>query len=261
MAAWPHFNPENPKPIEHCQRAEPAQQADVERAEPDPHVQLVEQLARQRPWRHRLIRAWSRPSPRIVFSRAERRAELADTADGSAPLAGKDHWHNAYGFYLCDAFAPSLGDVSGGIHSHADGLIHIEPLTRQESGKDATLARFLDAADVEADDDSLQLPGGKEYVEGKTKCGDKDGVMQLKVNDEPPVTTGVTTRKMDEGDVVTIAFAPKGSEIPKPPSEAALRDQLAGDGTQMPGQVPDPLPTSTSAAPDQETTTSTTASP
>ena len=192
----------------------------------------------------------------IVFSRAERRAELAASADGSAPLAGKDHWHNAYGFYLCDSFAPNLGDVSGGIHSHADGLIHIEPLTRRESGKNATLARFLEAADVEIDDDSLQLPGGKEYEEGKTKCGGKDGVMQMKVNDEPPVTTGLTSRKMEEGDVVTIAFAPEGSEIPKPPSEAALRDQLAGGGTQMPDQAPPSIPTTTPAASEPETTTS-----
>ena len=192
----------------------------------------------------------------IVFSRAERRAELVASADGSAPLAGKDHWHNAYGFYLCDKYAPNLGDISGGIHSHADGLIHIEPLTRRESGKNATLARFLDAADVEIDDDSLQLPGGKEYEEGKTKCGDKDGVMQLKVNDEPPVKTGLTLRKMEEGDVVTIAFAPEGSELPKPPSEAALRDQLAGGGTQMPGQAPPSVPTTTPAASEPETTTS-----
>ena len=198
----------------------------------------------------------------IVFSRAERRAELAASADGTAPLAGKDHWHNAYGFYLCDSYAPNLGDISGGIHSHADGLIHIEPLTRRESGKNATLARFLDAADVDVDDDSLQLPGGKEFEEGKTKCGgDKEGVMQLKVNGEPPVTTGLTSRKMEEGDIVTIAFAPEGAEIPKPPSEAALRDQLAGGGTQMPGEVPSSVPASAPAAPDQETTTSTAAAP
>jgi len=199
----------------------------------------------------------------IVLSRAERRQEFAATADGTAPLPGKDHWHNAYGFYLCDSFAPSLGDISGGIHSHADGLIHIEPLTRREAGRNATLARFLEAADVEIDDDSLQLPGGEEYEEGRTKCaGERDGVLQLKVNDEPPVTTGLTSRKMEEGDVVTIAFAPKGSEIPKPPSEGALREQLAGGGTQVPGEVPASAPTTlTSVAPDQETTPSTAASP
>ena len=197
----------------------------------------------------------------IVFSRAERRQELAASADGSAPLAGKDHWHNAYGFYLCDKYAPNLGDISGGIHSHSDGLIHIEPLTRREAGKNATLARFLDAADVEIDDDSLQLPGGKEYQEGETECGGKDGVMQLKVNDEPPVTTSLTSRKMEEGDIVTIAFAPKGSEIPKPPTEAALRDQLAGGGTQMPGQAPPPIPTPTAVSAEPETTPSSTAAP
>lgn len=198
----------------------------------------------------------------IVVSRAELRQELAASADGTGPVAGKDHWHNAYGFYLCDAFAPNLGNVTGGIHSHADGLVHIEPLTRRESGKNATFARFLEAADVEVDDDSMQLPGGKEYVEGETKCGGKDGVVQLRVNDEPPVTTGVTSRKMEEGDAVTIAFAPEGAEIPKPPSEAALREQLGGGGTQMPGQTPpEAPPTTTPAGAEPETTTSAPAAP
>lgn len=197
----------------------------------------------------------------IVASRAERRRELVASADGTAPLAGKDHWHNAYGFYLCDTYAPNLGDVSGGIHSHADGLIHIEPLTRRESGRNATLARFLDAADVKVDEDSLQLPGGKEYKEGKTECDGKPGVVQLKVNDEPSVRTGLTTRKMEEGDVVTIAFTPQGSEIPKPPSEAALRDQLAGGGTRMPDGAPPSAPTTTAVASEQESETPSTSSP
>ena len=196
----------------------------------------------------------------VVLSRAERRQELVASADGVGPIAGEDHWHNAYGFYLCDSFAPNLGDVSGGIHSHADGLIHIEPLTRRESGRNATLARFFAAAEVEVDDDSLQLPGGEEYTEGETKCGGKGGVVQLKVNDEQPVKTGVTSRKMEEGDVVTIAFAPEGSEIPKPPSEAALREQLSGAGTDAPDQVPPTIPTTT-AATGPETTPSSTAAP
>jgi len=196
----------------------------------------------------------------VVFSRAERRQELAASADGVGPIAGKDHWHNAYGFYLCDSFAPNLGNVSGGIHSHADGLVHIEPLTRRESGKNATLARFFEAAGVEVDEDSVQLPGGEEYTEGETKCGGEDGVVQLKVNDEPPVATGLTSRKMEEGDVVTIAFTPEGSEIPKPPSEAALREQLSG-GTEVPDQAPPSVPPTTAAPSEEETTTSSTAVP
>lgn len=194
----------------------------------------------------------------VVVSRTERRQEYAASADGAGPFAGKDHWHNAYGFYLCDSFAPNLGDVSGGIHSHADGLIHIEPLTRRESGENATLARFFEAADVKVDDDSLQLPGGDDYVEGERKCGEEDGVVQLKVNDGPAVTTDLTSRKMEEGDVITIAFAPEGSAIPKPPSEVALREQLAGDGTEMPGQDPASTSTSPPATPDQQPPTSST---
>lgn len=175
----------------------------------------------------------------IVFSRAEYRQEMAASADGSAPVPGKDHWHNAYGFYLCDQFTPNP-ELSGGFHSHSDGLVHIEPRTRREGGKNATVQRVLESADVELTEDRLQLPGGKEYEEGKTKCGGKAGVLQLRYNDDKPITTGLATRRLDEGGTLTIAFAPEGAEIPKPPSEGALREQLQGGGGQMPGSTPTP---------------------
>lgn len=46
LPGGPHLDRENPEPVEHRQRAEPTQQADVERAEPESHVQLLEQLGR-----------------------------------------------------------------------------------------------------------------------------------------------------------------------------------------------------------------------
>lgn len=176
----------------------------------------------------------------IVFSRAERRQEFAAGTDLTAPAPGRDHWHNAYGFYLCDAFIPPLNEIRGGIHTHNDGLIHIEPGTRREGGKNATLQRFLDGAGVEVTDTSIRVPGQKSYEEGKTKCGGKDGIVQMRVNDDPPISTGIASRKFVEGDSVTIAFAPKGAEIPAPPSKAALAEQLRPpEGQQTPPiQVP-----------------------
>src|SRR5688572_1252934 len=73
----------------------------------------------------------------IVFSRAERREELAAGADDSAPVANQDHWHAAYGIYACDAFLAPLSDERDpkGIHSHADGIIHIHPFVRSAAGR------------------------------------------------------------------------------------------------------------------------------
>ena len=57
------------------------------------------------------------------------------------PVANQDHWHAAYGVYLCDDFAPPITDERDpkGIHTHGDGIIHIHPFVRSSPGKNATL--------------------------------------------------------------------------------------------------------------------------
>lgn len=159
----------------------------------------------------------------IVSSRAEYRSELAAGADGSAPVANVDHWHAAYGIYLCDSFAPKITNERDpkGIHTHADGIIHIHPFVRSAAGNNATLEVFADAVDMTLTDDELEVPGGKKYESGKTKCGDEVGVVQVKVNDEV-LTENVAEFKLEDGDLVTIAFAPEDAELPEPPSAADL---------------------------------------
>lgn len=159
----------------------------------------------------------------IVFSRAERREELAAGADGSAPVANVDHWHAAFGIYLCDSFAPKITNERDpkGIHTHADGIIHIHPFVRSAAGKNATLEVFMDAIDMTLNDDELEVPGGKSYKSGDTKCGDETGVVQVKVNDEV-ITENVNKVRLKDQDLVTIAFAPKDAVLPEPPSAADL---------------------------------------
>ena len=159
----------------------------------------------------------------IVFSRSERRQELAAGANSTPPVANKDHWHAAYGVYLCDEFAPAITDERDpkGIHTHGDGIIHIHPFVRSSSGKNATLKVFADATGMDLSDDQLQLPGGKEYKSGETKCGDKTGIVQVKVNDKV-ITKEVASINPKDGDLITIAFAPKGADLPPPPSASDL---------------------------------------
>ena len=159
----------------------------------------------------------------IVFSRAERREELAAGADGSAPVANVDHWHAAYGIYLCDEFAPMITNERDpkGIHTHADGIIHIHPFVRSAAGRNATLEVFMDAVDMTLNDDELEIPGGKSYKSGDTKCGDEEGIVQVKVGDEV-ITENVSSIKLEDQALVTIAFAPKGAELPEPPSAGDL---------------------------------------
>jgi len=202
----------------------------------------------------------------IVLSRQERRDELASGAGGDPPKANVDHWHAAYGIYLCDTFAPSLADKRDpkGIHSHADGLIHIHPFVRSASGRNATLEVFADATGLELSDDELKVPGGKSYKSGDTKCGDKTGVVQVKVDDKV-ITSDVAKIKLTDQALVTIAFAPKGAELPPPPTAGDLARLNPQTETVEPATAPTTAPgaagdVSTTVVPGGDTS-STTAAP
>ena len=210
----------------------------------------------------------------IVFSRAEYRQELAAGADGSAPVANRDHWHAAYGIYVCDQFLPPLTDERDpkGIHSHADGIIHIHPFVRSAAGRNATLAVFADAVNMELEDDRLEVPGGETYEAGDDDCDGKDAVVQVKVNDKV-VTEEVANIKLNDGDLITIAFAPKAAELPAPPSAKDLSrldprtDEVIPEGqTTTPAAtdgntttVPGDTSSTSAPAPDGETATTTSA--
>lgn len=74
------------------------------------------------------------------------------TVTGPGPAVNRDHWHAAYGIYVCDRYLPNLDGSAfadpDGIHTHDDGLIHIHPFTARAAGPDATLGRFLAAIDM-----------------------------------------------------------------------------------------------------------------
>jgi hypothetical protein len=195
----------------------------------------------------------------IVFSRAERREELAAGADGSAPVANVDHWHAAYGIYVCDEFVPKITNERDpkGIHTHADGIIHIHPFVRSAAGRNATLGVFADAVDMTLSDEELEIPGGDSYESGESKCGDETGILQVKVNDEV-ITEELASIKLEDQALITIAFAPKDAEIPAPPSAGDL-SRLNPETEQI-----EPAPTETTettTAPAEGDTSTTTAAP
>ena len=110
----------------------------------------------------------------VVYARDERSAEAL-----AAPLSNEDHWHAAYGVYVCDASVPDLPEFTapqnGGNHTHGDGLFHIHPFSPARAGENATLVNwFEDAGAVlgggdQLEDDRLGVPGGAiELAEGST---------------------------------------------------------------------------------------------
>lgn len=178
----------------------------------------------------------------IVFSRAERRTELA-AGGTAAPIANTDHWHAAYGVYLCDNFAPAITDDNDpkGIHTHSDGIVHVHPFVRSAAGENAKISVFTEATKMTLSDTEIQLPGGKSFKEGETKCGGKDAIVQVKDGDKV-ITENLSGIRFKDRQLLTIAFAPKGAELPDPPSKAGLdnlNDVAPPGGQQTPPiQVP-----------------------
>ncbi|HEV7719736.1 MAG TPA: hypothetical protein VGO60_00545, partial [Iamia sp.] len=105
-----------------------------------------------------------------------------DQETGGHPALG-EHWHAAYGIYVCDRWVANMPDGPDdplGIHTHEDGLIHIHPFLASSAGSSANLGKFFDQVGVKVTDSSITLPPGDQFGErvyknGETKCGDEDG--------------------------------------------------------------------------------------
>jgi hypothetical protein len=197
----------------------------------------------------------------VYKSRDDRIQELAAGTEIPPRLADPsknqpfDHWHEAYGFYLCDHWAKDLPDnaIKGGIHTHADGLIHVEPQTVDDAGPNATVGRFLDLADVTVTETEIKdIPGEKTYKNGD-KCGDKEGEVQVYVNEKLRAGDPNKIKITNDGHLV-MAFVPKDTKIPDLPSIKNLSSPNANEPTSG-SQSSNPLDLSTATAPPTTTTT------
>ena len=151
------------------------------------------------------------------------------SADATPPTFD-DHWHEAYGIYICDAYIPQFPDnvASGlGIHTHNDGLVHVEPRSALDTGDNATFGRFADGVDLEVSQERIKLPDGREFKDGDD-CGSQKAEVRIlrqgKKFDGDPMDM-----KLKDGSDMAIVFAPKGAEIPPVPFIKNLDNPLAGE--------------------------------
>jgi len=194
----------------------------------------------------------------IVYSRDQRQPDNSRPFAAAAGRAG-DHWHSAIGFYICGAFVPDLPEGSDplGIHGHGDNVIHIHPFGATAAGKRATLGVFFDSVGAKVSSDKLELPGQGTKRNGD-KCDNGAGVVQTKVwdtrdaSDQGRIVAGdASSIRPKDGQLVTVAFVPEGTDIPKPPSERTL-DNLSD--VQQPTSL---APTTTTVVDPAASTTST----
>ena len=194
------------------------------------------------------------------------------TRDAAAEPALGDHWHAAYGVYDCatDEFQTAVTDETDplGIHTHADGLIHIHPFSSLVTGSGAQLGVFLDSFGGEVTDDQIFLPGpGATALTAGTECDGEEAIVQVAVFDADNIDLApkIITSNFDDitfskdREAITIALAPPGAELPPPPTDRLNKlDEVTG--TPITSETPT-LPAvdgSTTTVPGDDAVTTTT---
>ncbi len=179
----------------------------------------------------------------VFVARGERESTagerpLLNVTTHSGGIQG-DHWHAAYGLFTCvdDSFRAPLVDEGAdetGIHTHADGFIHIHPFSSRARGSRATTGVFFDQVGMEVSDDEWTLPGDETIANGDECADGSEGEWRVAkwdaVDDpEPEIFTGGfdRIRFRDDGEVFTFFFGPSDAEIPQPDSVNETVDDLA----------------------------------
>lgn len=179
----------------------------------------------------------------VGWSRHQRMAVLNAAAHGTPPTLG-NHWHAAFLFDLCGTLEPNPPQnpnvTTAGEHTHGDGNIHIEPIGPSDTGHNATLGHFVQLyPGMALTATTVQYPGLAAYHNGQS-CGAKAGYVQVKVWDTPTAKSGHVVKGnqagllVKNGQLITIAFLPKGTSIPKPSAQAIsnLLQNMSAAGTQ-----------------------------
>ena len=167
-----------------------------------------------------------------VLGLAQQRESIA----GIAPEAFEDHWHTSFSINSCGEWLPPTSDTEhgNGIHSHADGLIHIHPSSTAASGPNATLGEFLEPAGATLSDDQY-LPGRGELPTVLDEAGGCNGepaelVLAVWSSDdltaEPEVIrSGLADYQFrTDGQIFTLALLPFGEVVPQSPTAAQVNE-------------------------------------
>jgi hypothetical protein len=207
------------------------------------------------------------------------------SASGIAPTAA-DHWHVALGVDDCGTWVPNWlwppGNVTGSqsagvgapsragsggliyapLHSHGDGLIHIEPLVDSDGGNNANLGAYFKYGGWKLSQTSINFVNVDE--KNGNKCGGKPGVLRWAVNGKER-QGNPAKYKLADGDVVELLFTTADAKIPPVtdvPSYTDLQQILGNSTTGTTAPIATVAPTaSTTATTTSPTTVGNTTTP
>jgi len=207
----------------------------------------------------------------IVYTQASKPADVGPfIPDASNPTKQNTHWHAALGVYDCDHWLADGGqggagtwnwpaatpsgqparvtntNAYAGLHSHDDGVIHMEPAVSAEAGKHATLGLYFNYGGWKVSETGYSFLGTT--VKNGDKCGSKAGTLQWEVGSWDGDTTGKVKQrytvhsgnpakyKLEQDDIVVLAFLPEGktlASIGDPPSVPNLATALNAESAPM----------------------------
>jgi hypothetical protein len=204
----------------------------------------------------------------IVYTQATKPAPVGPFLQNSSSTQKDTHWHAALGVYDCDHWmsdgskpgvwnwpaATSGGqparasntNVYAGLHSHDDGVIHMEPAVSEEAGRNATVGLYFDFGGWKLSATGFTFLGTT--VKNGDKCGTAPGTLQWELGkwdgtsgkQKYAVQSGNPAKyKLYQGDIVVVAFLPPGKSIASigdPPSVPNLATALGAENV-APGQT------------------------
>jgi hypothetical protein len=200
----------------------------------------------------------------------------SNSASGVPPTVS-DHWHIALGVNDCGTWVQNWawppGNVTGNsvgqgapsragsggliyapLHSHDDGLIHVEPLVSSDGGKNATLGAYFKYGGWKLSATSINFVNVNR--KNGDKCNGKPGVLRWAVNGKE-MHGDPAKYKVAQADVIELVFTTADAKLPpesQVPSVPALDSVLGITPTTTPGATTAPSG-STTTAPAAPTTT------
>ena len=187
----------------------------------------------------------------VVYGRATSKQDLGAPTLNTGSEPG-DHWHSAYGTFICGEYLPNLGvgvePDPGGIHTHQDGVIHVHPFQTATTGRNARLSDFFGQTGLDVTSTKIQLPedpalgdnSGRTFENGDECPDGQSGTVKVLVWEDAAGTAGPQVfvadigriRFTNNGMAFTFAFMPEDTDvgtIPKPPTAEQLEELGAVD--------------------------------
>jgi hypothetical protein len=144
-------------------------------------------------------------------------------------------WHAGLATDICGTLKPNLPaskNTKTGFTTDGSGVVTVAPKNSQESGQNATLGKFVTeyGHGLELSNTALRYPGGSAYTNGDvcpkgTPDSGKPGVVIVYSWPNFTAKKGSQTSGAPQdllftnGQLITMAFVPAASTIPKPPGK------------------------------------------